>query len=227
MRQITLSNGAAKSPTHYYNYRHYTPLDGRWTGRDLNGIFDGLNDFLFILNIPMAKRDSLGLASKRTCGKCGKGNLGKDYLCENDKPVRRKEEIITIYFGHCNGPLQDMARKDSKSRFVGAVTCFADSTLDENISPDRQVPNTRDRGEDILPKKESIEALRKEIRAAEKQASGICKDRKYKSVKIKIRATDMDGMKYLRKAYPGVGSEKTITKQCPSLSCAERGGVEK
>lgn len=60
----------------YYNYRHYNPLDGRWTGRDLNGIFDGLNDFLFVLDIPMAKWDSLGLASKRTCCKCGKSNLG-------------------------------------------------------------------------------------------------------------------------------------------------------
>ena len=41
----------------YYNYRHYNPLDGRWTGRDF---FIIVNRYVFANNNPFSKFDYIG-----------------------------------------------------------------------------------------------------------------------------------------------------------------------
>ena len=41
----------------YYNYRHYNPMDGRWTGRDL---IESLNSYIVVLLSPIQKFDYLG-----------------------------------------------------------------------------------------------------------------------------------------------------------------------
>ncbi len=44
----------------YYNYRHYIPLDGRWTTRDLVNEAGGFNLFAYMYNNPNWFFDSLG-----------------------------------------------------------------------------------------------------------------------------------------------------------------------
>ena len=45
----------------YYNYRHYNPLDGRWTSRDPIGEEGGLNVYIYVNRNPLAYIDTLGL----------------------------------------------------------------------------------------------------------------------------------------------------------------------
>ncbi len=45
----------------YYNYRHYTPLDGRWTGRDPIAEAGGYNLNIYASNLPLNAWDNLGL----------------------------------------------------------------------------------------------------------------------------------------------------------------------
>ena len=62
----------------YYNYRHYNPADGRWTGRDLLPERRGKNLYTFVSNSPWRKMDILGLAPEipldipHRCTKCRK-----------------------------------------------------------------------------------------------------------------------------------------------------------
>ena len=44
----------------YYNYRHYNPADGRWTGRDLIVKDDEYNLYVSVLDSPLYRYDILG-----------------------------------------------------------------------------------------------------------------------------------------------------------------------
>jgi RHS repeat-associated protein len=52
----------------YYNYRHYNPLDGRWTSRDRIGERGGLNVFGFVGGSLPSKIDLLGLKGNPVVG---------------------------------------------------------------------------------------------------------------------------------------------------------------
>ena len=43
----------------YYNYRHYSPLDGKWIGRDM--VISSRNEYLFCSNASIGRFDFLGL----------------------------------------------------------------------------------------------------------------------------------------------------------------------
>ena len=43
----------------YYNYRHYSPLDGKWIGRDM--VISSWNEYLFCSNASIGRFDFLGL----------------------------------------------------------------------------------------------------------------------------------------------------------------------
>ena len=50
----------------YYNYRHYTPHDGKWTTRDPIGIEERFNLYVFVNN-DISKIDILGLEPYHMC----------------------------------------------------------------------------------------------------------------------------------------------------------------
>lgn len=45
----------------YYNYRHYNPADGRWTGRDPLAEGSSANVYCAVYNNPLISQDQLGL----------------------------------------------------------------------------------------------------------------------------------------------------------------------
>jgi len=150
-------------------------------------------------------------------------------------PLNEKAEIAFYCEVYHPGSYTELDENGTDFIFACYTSCGGNLIIEssaflekmKNQSSPVEVPNTRDRGEEMLPKPESVEALQKEIQAAKDQIPGICKDRKYKSVEIQIIGTDRDGRAYLEKAYRGTNGVKTIEKRCPSLTCAERGGVEK
>ena len=60
----------------YYNYRYYSPTDGRWTRRDPIGIEGGINLHAYILNY-IGAYDYLGLLQNTTCNKNNTGRVQK------------------------------------------------------------------------------------------------------------------------------------------------------
>ena len=211
---------------YYYIHRYYNPVTGRWISRDFiqtNNMYD------FCKNNSMSNFDYLGLKTK-CCYCVGKNRLyrmGENFYCEDNKMKYRKSKKITIYFGHCNGKLPDMAREDETSSYIGMVTCYANDTLD-NVDSDRQLQNDRPFGDDLLPKKNSPETLKSEVNAATKQAESMCEKEKTTllQVRIIIKPTDDDGVKYLNKTlkkYPEI--KKTKIVKCKETSCEERNGI--
>ncbi|MBP5227159.1 MAG: RHS repeat-associated core domain-containing protein, partial [Kiritimatiellae bacterium] len=51
----------------YYNYRHYDPVTGRWTSRDLIEEFGGINIYCMIGNFPAGYTDFLGFENLCDC----------------------------------------------------------------------------------------------------------------------------------------------------------------
>jgi len=112
----------------YYNYRHYTPLDGRWTGRDplwsrmefLGGEDKQINyDMLFSLykyvnNTPIEGMDILGLASEPfrmdLQTKYCKGVIVASYSENLRRKIKRSswkqmalDEILSLISDHLTG----------------------------------------------------------------------------------------------------------------------------
>ena len=96
----------------YYNYRHYNPLDGRWTSRDPIGESGDWAVYQFLINSSLVSIDYLGLmrsnppgssVSKLPC--CGSTPYDPKKQCccpktiveiPDDGPIVTKEELIVV-----------------------------------------------------------------------------------------------------------------------------------
>ncbi|HIX18974.1 MAG TPA: hypothetical protein H9862_00045, partial [Candidatus Akkermansia intestinigallinarum] len=65
----------------YYNYRHYNPADGRWTGRDLVEMRSMSNLFSYVQNRSVISVDYIGLD---TVVIIGSPSLSRDYPDPHD-----------------------------------------------------------------------------------------------------------------------------------------------
>ncbi|NLB70218.1 MAG: RHS repeat-associated core domain-containing protein [Lentisphaerae bacterium] len=75
----------------YYNYRHYNPLDGRWTSRDPIGEEDSDNLFIHTHNCPVYEFDYIGL----NCV-----DYGSPYIADTIvKAVGQQSRLKWTYFG--------------------------------------------------------------------------------------------------------------------------------
>ena len=83
----------------YYNYRHYNPLDGRWTTRDPMGEIGNGNIYSYIENV-FWKFDLLGLITEEcVCGECeiritGRGSIIPGFQIVNYHQTIFAEELM-------------------------------------------------------------------------------------------------------------------------------------
>ena len=199
----------------YYNYRHYNPWNGRWTGRDpLGEVY--LNLYDFIGNSPSNETDFLGLAC---CGETPY-NSSKE-CCVNNREIIKKVNtcVAEIHLGHFGGRTQKEQRKECKdwleqqyqksredSRYTtrAYITCFAKTTNTnrqnngETITPDYSGKRRPDvtylfPPQGIPPEQHVNTALENEIRNAIRRLAELKNARCCNNVEIKFLPLSSSG----------------------------------
>lgn len=82
----------------YYNYRHYSPLDGRWLSRDPIEEQGGLNLYAFLGNNGLLGSDLLGHCDDGNCFMCGVGAvwIGARIVHMKQLKKQQKKNVYTI-----------------------------------------------------------------------------------------------------------------------------------
>ena len=196
----------------YYNYRHYSPTDGRWLSRDPIGEQGGRNLYCFVGNNSVSNEEFLGLKRNLPC--CG----GKEYnpkikCCINEKLVSRQgTATIVLKLGHNYSARDDFRKKrpGAKEKW-GYVCCTGKSVNDEFISlPASGIPDHKNCRTDcfIYPQGDDVEtksvetAYQEELENATIEAKASCEQDCVKSVRISVRSLDKYGKEWMENRKP-------------------------
>ncbi len=92
----------------YYNYRHYNPLDGRWTSRDPLNVWRNINIMSFSDNNPLACSDMFGLLERDQIKKI----MSAIVNCKENDPDPRWDAALNVLLAEL------MGKKDWKQAFI-------------------------------------------------------------------------------------------------------------